>query len=74
MVVEVLKDIESEIEALAEILHACVHGGASVNFVLPFSVDDARTFWRRLSGSTVFVARIEGRVVGTVSLVPAKQP
>jgi hypothetical protein len=72
--IEVLKDIGSEIEALAEILHACVHGGASVNFVLPFSLDDAKAFWRRVSGSIVFVARIEGKVVGTVQLVPAKQP
>ena len=74
VVVEVLADIESEIEALSEILHACVHGGASVNFVLPFSLDDARAFWRKVSGSVVFVARVDGKVVGTVQLVPAKQP
>src|SRR5271166_4775016 len=31
---------------LAVILHACVHEGASVGFVLPFGVDEARAYWR----------------------------
>ena len=33
------------LDRLAEILHACVHEGASVGFVLPFGVEDARAFW-----------------------------
>jgi GNAT superfamily N-acetyltransferase len=61
-------------EALAEILHACVAEGASVNFVLPFSFDEARAFWRRPIDRIVLGAWVEGRLAGTVSLVPAPQP
>ncbi len=74
MTIETLDKIEDELDALAEILHECVLGGASVNFILPFSVEDARAWWQKVQGSIVFVARIDGEVVGTVSLVPAKQP
>jgi ribosomal protein S18 acetylase RimI-like enzyme len=74
---------EQELEALAEILHACVHAGASVNFVLPFPVEDARAFWRRVLGMMdagsrrLLVARRDGRIVGTVQLdiaTPPNQP
>ncbi len=34
------------LDRLAEILYACVREGASVGFVLPFSLDEARAFWR----------------------------
>jgi GNAT superfamily N-acetyltransferase len=74
MTIETLDNIEDEIDALAEILHQCVLGGASVNFILPFSMEDARAWWRKVQGSIVFVARIDGEVVGTVTLAPAKQP
>ena len=30
------------VDRLAEILHACVHEGASVGFILPFEIDEAR--------------------------------
>jgi hypothetical protein len=39
---------EQEAEALAQVLHACVHDGASVGFVLPFAMVDALAFWREL--------------------------
>jgi len=74
---------ERELDALAEILHACVHAGASVNFVLPFPPEDARAFWRRVlsmmdAGSRrLLVARHNGRIVGTVQLdiaTPPNQP
>ena len=37
--------VEHDLDALAEILHAVVHAGAGVSFVVPFSLDDARGFW-----------------------------
>jgi GNAT superfamily N-acetyltransferase len=65
----------ADIAALAEILHAIVHVGAGVSFVLPYSLDDARGFWRDrvmpgVAGGTkrVLVAREHGRIVGTVQL------
>ncbi|SLN59892.1 Acetyltransferase [Falsiruegeria litorea R37] len=66
---------------LADTLHACVHDGASVGFVLPFSEQDAQEFWQTrifpmvsTGAATLFVARHNGRVVGTVQLVPASMP
>jgi len=63
------------------VLHAAVHAGASVSFVLPFSLDDARAFWRdqvlpRAAAGTrrVLVARVERRIVGTVQLDLATPP
>jgi hypothetical protein len=35
----------NRIEGLTEVLHACVHAGASVNFILPFPPEEARAFW-----------------------------
>ena len=64
-----------DIEMLAELLHATVHRGASVSFLLPFSIEEARSFWRGrvlpdiVSGGTrMIVARAGGRIVGTVQL------
>ncbi len=70
---------DAAIPALAEILADCVEGGASVNFVLPFSVDDAEAWWRRVGPSVhdgdriVLGATLDGNLVGTVTLVPASQ-
>ena len=33
------------VEMLAEVLHAAVHDGASVGFILPFPLDEARAYW-----------------------------
>ena len=63
------------LDDLAGVLHASVLDGASVGFVLPFAIDEARGFWQGLepafrSGARrLLVARLEGRVVGTVQLV-----
>jgi ribosomal protein S18 acetylase RimI-like enzyme len=75
---------EQGLHELAAVLHAAVHAGASVSFVLPFSLDDAAAFWRDkvLPGvgsrtRFVLVARIEGEIVGTVQLIvdtPPNQP
>ena len=36
---------EAALPDLSEILHACVHAGASIGFILPFSHEDARAYW-----------------------------
>jgi GNAT superfamily N-acetyltransferase len=73
--------IDAEVDRLADILHAVVHGGAGVSFVVPFSRDEARAFWRGavLPGvlarqRRLLVARLGGRIVGTVQLDPAWAP
>jgi GNAT superfamily N-acetyltransferase len=64
-----------DIKMLAEVLHECVHAGASVSFVLPFSIEDASAFWQnqvlsavRAGLCCVLVARSARRIVGTVQL------
>ena len=67
--------VDTEIEMLAEVLHAVVHAGASVNFCIPFSIDEAREFWlekvlpkARVGTLRILIARHEDRIVGTVQL------
>ena len=69
---------------LGALLHACVHNGASIGFVLPFSVAEAEAYWRKKvqprvqDGCVVLlVARMDGRIVGSVQLdydTPPNQP
>jgi GNAT superfamily N-acetyltransferase len=60
---------------LGDLLAACVNGGASVNFVVPFDREDGEAWWRRKmlpgveAGTAVLLAAFKGtRLVGTVAL------
>ena len=65
---------ERVLDELAEVLVDCVEGGASVNFMSPYSQGEARRFFDKVasgvaSGELVLLAaRLEGRIVGTVQL------
>ncbi len=68
-------DLAQNLDRLAEILRACVHKGASVGFVLPFSLDEARAYWRdrvapaHAGGSRlVLIASLGNEIVGTAQL------
>jgi len=70
-----------DLDALAEVLHAVVHGGAGVSFFLPFSHADARAFWSdkvlpgvRAGTRRVIIARDGERIVGTVQIDLALPP
>jgi ribosomal protein S18 acetylase RimI-like enzyme len=75
---------DADLDMLARVLHACVHTGASVSFVLPFSPDDAKAFWRDqvlpavyMGNRRVLLARLDGEIVGTVQIdlsTPPNQP
>jgi ribosomal protein S18 acetylase RimI-like enzyme len=77
-------DLCANMDGLTEILHASVMAGASINFVMPYAAADAARFWTDkvlpgLKGGTlvVMVARVGGRVAGTVQLdcdTPPNQP
>ena len=38
--------LQRDVDMLGEILHAIVHDGAGVSFIVPFSLDDGRAFWQ----------------------------
>lgn len=67
--------LAARLAEFGDMLHACVHDGASIGFVEPFPVGEATAFWRdrivpALQGGkrSLFVALCGGRVAGTVQL------
>jgi ribosomal protein S18 acetylase RimI-like enzyme len=76
--------VDSDLDMLGGVLQACVHAGASVSFVLPFSRSEATEFWRtqvltavQAGTRRVVVARLAANIVGTVQLdlaTPPNQP
>ncbi|EDP64817.1 Putative acetyltransferase protein [alpha proteobacterium BAL199] len=77
-------DIADHLGELGALLHACVHHGASIGYVLTFSVEDGKTFWRdkvlpavRNGSRLLLVVRRDGRIAGSVQLdydTPPNQP
>jgi GNAT superfamily N-acetyltransferase len=69
----------SDLDELARLLVDAVDSGASVSFMHPFSVDDARKWWtqtveRADRRAIVLVARDALGIAGSVSLHPAWAP
>ncbi|HEY7604707.1 MAG TPA: GNAT family N-acetyltransferase [Gaiellaceae bacterium] len=67
-------------DRLAAVLVDCVEGGASVSFMAPFSLDDARAYFASIEpevavGTRVLLAAfLDGDVVGTVQVTAAWPP
>lgn len=72
--------LDAALPELARVLHASVHAGASIGFVLPFPLDEAAAFWRGVRPSVasgerlLLVARLDGRIAGTASLLLVGTP
>ncbi|NOD48093.1 MULTISPECIES: GNAT family N-acetyltransferase [unclassified Ruegeria] len=74
-------EFDAALDDLTEILHTCVHDGASIGFILPFTQEDARYYWQQNvrpgvnAGALEIFAAYDGpRVVGTAQLIPAAMP
>ncbi|MEC7963985.1 MAG: GNAT family N-acetyltransferase, partial [Pseudomonadota bacterium] len=76
-------DMAQRLDDLAEILHACVTDGASVGFILPHTLAEAKTFWQGLLAEVeggvrrLYVALDQGQPAGVVTLItamPGNQP
>ena len=72
---------ESHLGDFATVLHGCVAAGASVGFVEPFSLADARSFFAdrvgpniRAGDAVIWGAYEAGKVVGTVQLALPTMP
>ena len=68
-------DLVRHLPELAALLRACVHDGASVGFVMPYSVDDSEAYWHdnvlpslRAGALMLLVARQGDAIAGTVQL------
>jgi ribosomal protein S18 acetylase RimI-like enzyme len=67
-------------DELCDVLVDCVEGGASVGFMSPYAREDALNYWKSVlpavenGGTILFVARAEGRIVGTVQVGLAQFP
>mgnify|MGYP003764864441 CR=1 FL=1 len=65
---------------LGGVLHAAVHAGASVGFLLPCPPEETAAFWRnqvpavRAGDKHVFVARQDGRILATTTLITGGPP
>jgi GNAT superfamily N-acetyltransferase len=74
------EELRRQIDALADVLVDCVAGGASVSFMHPFSLEDARSVFETWAaevdsgGRALLAAFVEGRLVGTVQVILALPP
>lgn len=76
--------IAGHISEFGALIHACVHAGASIGFILPFSIAEGEAFWMQAvqpavagGGRVLLVARCDGRIAGSAQLdtdTPANQP
>jgi ribosomal protein S18 acetylase RimI-like enzyme len=69
------RDLDDHLKALAALLHANVHHGASIGFILPYGLADSRAYWRQQvrpalrAGQRILLAATLGDdVVGTGQL------
>lgn len=67
--------ITLHLHELGALLHACVHQGASVGFVLPFTTEESEAFWVskvlpgvRAETRLLLVACQGGRIAGSVQM------
>jgi GNAT superfamily N-acetyltransferase len=73
-------EAESRKADLAQVLVDCVEGGASVNFLFPFTLPEAEAFFDKVvesmrRGERILLAAFLGsRLVGTVQVVTALPP
>jgi ribosomal protein S18 acetylase RimI-like enzyme len=74
-------ELLEHLSGLMEVLHTSVNAGASVNFILPYSLDDSRAFWLdkvlpavQQGGRILLVALLGEKLVGTVQLIIEMPP
>jgi ribosomal protein S18 acetylase RimI-like enzyme len=74
------REARERLDELAAVLEDCVAGGASVSYMAPFSLDDARAAFAGFvddagrGGRAILAAFDGGRLVGTVQVVLAVPP
>jgi GNAT superfamily N-acetyltransferase len=73
-------DVHEQLDALAAVLHDCVAGGASVSYMAPFSLEQARNAFEGFVAEAeqgrrlILAAFVDGDLVGTVQVILALPP
>jgi len=77
-------NFEQYLDELTDTLYQCVHDGASISFILPFTKKDSESYWinkilpNLVNNNTItFIALINNKLAGTVQLecdTPPNQP
>lgn len=70
IVIEQLTSLEASLEELSELLIEVVKDGASIGFLPPLSMEEAKHYWRSVPDPDVllFTAKVDGRIAATVQL------
>lgn len=72
-------EADAALPDLVDLLFDCVEGGASVNFVKPMTREKSESWWQGALAShargerLILIAEVDGRIDGSVQLVPAGQ-
>jgi GNAT superfamily N-acetyltransferase len=68
--IEELESIETHIDPLSDLLVQVVDDGASIGFLPPMKLSDAKQYWKTVLNPNVilFVAKINNEIVGTIQL------
>lgn len=77
LIISEMNDLDNSVlEQLSNLLIRIVEDGASVGFLAPVGVDQAKDYWASViePGVILFIARISGELVGTVQLHLATKP
>lgn len=64
------------IKELADVLVTVVNDGASIGFLAPLALPDARAYWKSVPGlgTLILVAQVAGEIAGTVQLQLCLKP
>jgi ribosomal protein S18 acetylase RimI-like enzyme len=68
--IEEIESIETYIDPLSELLVKVVDDGASIGFLPPMKLSDARHYWQTVLNPNVilFIAKINNEIVGTIQV------
>ena len=75
-----VNEVRAQLEGLAAVLHDCVAGGASVSYMAPFSLEQARNAFEGFVADAeqgrrlILAAFVDGDLVGTVQVILALPP
>lgn len=70
LIIEEIESIETYLDSLSDLLVKVVDDGASIGFLPPMNLSDARQYWQTVLSPDVilFIAKINNEIVGTIQV------